>query len=166
MEKGENAGYQHFLLSQQSFLLFPWLTSKLVSHLLSTVCKCSGFARVWDFVVLVKSDNMPSLMVIHEAATIPFIINIGINHYIVDSMDHVGIIIMTFLTPCTTLRIIDMEYRNLELTVLFNSLLHNPIFQRSCARSLLKTLWEKEKMLVTSIFSFFHNVFFPSNTNH
>ena len=29
-------------------------------------------------------------------------------------------------------------------------------------RSLLKTLWEKEKMLVTSIFSFSHNVFYPS----
>ena len=28
--------------------------------------------------------------------------------------------------------------------------------------SLLKTLWEKEKMLVTSIFSFSHNVFHPS----
>ena len=26
----------------------------------------------------------------------------------------------------------------------------------------LKTLWEKEKMLVTSIFSFSHNVFYPS----
>ena len=25
-----------------------------------------------------------------------------------------------------------------------------------------KTLWEKEKMPVTSIFSFFHNVFYPS----
>ena len=32
-------------------------------------------------------------------------------------------------------------------------------------RSLLKTLWEKVKMLVTSIFSFFHNVFYPSKTN-
>ena len=29
-------------------------------------------------------------------------------------------------------------------------------------RSLLKTLWEKEEMLVTSIFSFSHNVFYPS----
>ena len=27
-------------------------------------------------------------------------------------------------------------------------------------QSLLNTLWEKEKMLVTSIFSFFHNVLF------
>ena len=28
----------------------------------------------------------------------------------------------------------------------------------------LKTLWEKEKMLVTSIFSFSHNVFYPSQS--
>ena len=28
-------------------------------------------------------------------------------------------------------------------------------------RCLLKTLWEKEKMLLTSIFSFSHNVFLP-----
>ena len=46
-----------------------------------------------------------------------------------------------------------------------NSLLHNPDFKRPCIRSLLKTLWEKEKMLVTSIFSFSHNVFYPSKTN-
>ena len=32
-------------------------------------------------------------------------------------------------------------------------------------RPLLKTLWEKEKMLVTSIFSFSHNVFYPFQTN-
>ena len=30
-----------------------------------------------------------------------------------------------------------------------------------CSRSLLKTLWEKEKLLVTSNFSFFHSVFHP-----
>ena len=28
--------------------------------------------------------------------------------------------------------------------------------------SLLKTLWEKEKLLVTSNFSFFHSIFYPS----
>ena len=38
-------------------------------------------------------------------------------------------------------------------------------------RGLLETLWEKEKMLVSSIFSFSHNVFYPSqnifqNFNH
>ena len=34
-------------------------------------------------------------------------------------------------------------------------------------KSFLKTLWEKEKMLVTSIFSFSHSVFYPvSDRNH
>ena len=42
----------------------------------------------------------------------------------------------------------------------FNSLPHKPDFERPCKRSLLKTLREKEKMLVTSIFSFSHNVFY------
>ena len=45
---------------------------------------------------------------------------------------------------------------------LLNSLPHNPYFWRPWERSLWKTLWEKEKMLVTSIFAFFHNVFYPS----
>ena len=50
---------------------------------------------------------------------------------------------------------------------LFNSLPHNLDFQQSQDRSLLKTLWEKEKMLVTSIFSFSHNVFYPiKDRNH
>ena len=31
-------------------------------------------------------------------------------------------------------------------------------------RRLLKTLWDKEKMLVTSIFSFSHNIFYISKT--
>ena len=43
-----------------------------------------------------------------------------------------------------------------------NPLPHHPDFSRPCTRSLLKTLWEKEKMLVTSIFFFCHNVFYPS----
>ena len=38
---------------------------------------------------------------------------------------------------------------------LFNPLPHNDNFWR-----LLKTLWEKKKMLVTSIFFFSHNIFY------
>ena len=33
-------------------------------------------------------------------------------------------------------------------------------FLRVCCRSLLKTLWEKEKLLVKSNFSFSHDVFY------
>ena len=37
-----------------------------------------------------------------------------------------------------------------------------PTFNEPQKIDLLKTLWEKEKMLVTSIFSFSHNVFLQS----
>ena len=37
-----------------------------------------------------------------------------------------------------------------------------PTFNDFETGRLLKTLWEKEKMMVTSIFSFSHNVFYPS----
>ena len=38
---------------------------------------------------------------------------------------------------------------------------HNDTFWRPWETSLLKTLWEKEKLLVTSNFSFTHSVFYP-----
>ena len=37
----------------------------------------------------------------------------------------------------------------------------SPDFLPVCRTSLLKTLWEKEKLLVTSNFSFSHCVFYP-----
>ena len=51
--------------------------------------------------------------------------------------------------------------------VLFNSfgcpalmpLPHNPDFKPAWGRGLLKTMYEREKMLETSIFSLSHNVF-------
>ena len=43
-----------------------------------------------------------------------------------------------------------------------NPLPHNPYFWRSQETSFYKTLWEKKKMLLTSIASFSHNVFYPS----
>ena len=38
---------------------------------------------------------------------------------------------------------------------------NKPWFLRVCKTSLLKTLWEKEKLLVMSNFSFSHSVFYP-----
>ena len=40
----------------------------------------------------------------------------------------------------------------------------NPMFSRHCRKGILKTSWENDKMLVTSIFSFSRNVFYPHNT--
>ena len=39
--------------------------------------------------------------------------------------------------------------------------LNNPWFLRVCSTSLLKTLWEKEKLLITSNFSIFHSGSYP-----
>ena len=38
---------------------------------------------------------------------------------------------------------------------------NKPWFLRMCGKSLLKTMWKKEKLLVTSNFTFFHGVFYP-----
>ena len=38
---------------------------------------------------------------------------------------------------------------------------YKPWFLHVCSTSLLKTQWEKEKLLVTSNFSFSHSVFYP-----
>ena len=43
----------------------------------------------------------------------------------------------------------------------FNPIPHNPRVLRVCSPSLLKTLWEKKKLLVTSNFSFSHSIFYP-----
>ena len=43
---------------------------------------------------------------------------------------------------------------------LLNPFPNKPWLLSVCNRSLLKTLWEKKKLLVTSNFSFSHNVFY------
>ena len=43
----------------------------------------------------------------------------------------------------------------------FNPFPNKPWLLRVCSTSLLKTLWEKEKLLVTSNFSFSRSVFHP-----
>ena len=43
----------------------------------------------------------------------------------------------------------------------FNPFPNEPCFLRFCRTSLLETLWEKEKLLITSNFSFSHSVFYP-----
>ena len=48
-----------------------------------------------------------------------------------------------------------------SLPGIINPFPHNDTFWRPWETSLLKTLWEKEKLLVTSNFSFSHSVFYP-----
>ena len=44
--------------------------------------------------------------------------------------------------------------------IALNPFPNKPWFLRVCSIGLLKTLWEKEKLLVTSNFSFSHSVFY------
>ena len=44
---------------------------------------------------------------------------------------------------------------------LLNPFPNKPWFLRVCHTRLMKTLWEKEKLLVMSNFSFSHSVFYP-----
>ena len=44
---------------------------------------------------------------------------------------------------------------------MFNPFLKKPWFSHVCGKSLLKTQWEKKKLLVTSNFFFSHSVFYP-----
>ena len=48
-----------------------------------------------------------------------------------------------------------------EFDFSFNPFPNKPWFLRVSSTSLLKTLWEKEKLLVTSNFFFSHSVFYP-----
>ena len=51
--------------------------------------------------------------------------------------------------------------QNFLLFIYFNHFPNKLWFLRLCSSSLLKTLWKKEKLLVTSNFSFSHSVFYP-----
>ena len=53
-----------------------------------------------------------------------------------------------------------VKWNTLNDPRLFNPFPHNDTFWRLWKTSLLKTLWEKEKLLVTSNFSFSHSVFY------
>ena len=52
------------------------------------------------------------------------------------------------------------ELLDMEFLLSINLFPNKPWFLRVCSASLLKTRWEKEKLLVTSNFSFSHSVFY------
>ena len=65
------------------------------------------------------------------------------------------------LSYLVLLNLSDHESKQCYWYLSFNPFPNKPWFLRVCSKSLLKTLWEKEKLLVTSNFSFSHNVFYP-----
>ena len=60
---------------------------------------------------------------------------------------------------CSYKNAFDNQHFKIKLNLYFNPLLHRYSFGRINNRQLLKTLWEKEKLLVMSNFSPSHNVF-------
>ena len=55
----------------------------------------------------------------------------------------------------------ELEYKFFSEFTTINPFPNKPWFLRVCSTSLLKPLWEKEKMLITSNFSFSHSVCYP-----
>ena len=51
--------------------------------------------------------------------------------------------------------------KNIENEYRLNPLPNKPWVLRVSSASLLRTLWKKEKLLITSNFSFSHSVFYP-----
>ena len=62
---------------------------------------------------------------------------------------------------CTSLEQGNLFFIASEDSLTLNPFPNNPWFLRVCSRGLLKTLWEKEILLVTSYFSFSHSDFYP-----
>ena len=52
-------------------------------------------------------------------------------------------------------------FRIVKIRDSVNPFPNKPYFLRVCSKNLLKTLWEKEELLITSNFSFSHSVFNP-----
>ena len=140
VEKGENAGNQHFLLFPQCFLPFPNQISIFLSHLL---CRLQMFS-IWNslkFCHLVKSK-----------AQFFYYPTVTIN---LSSANAFNLIQSKKLSS---------SKQSTQVVFTFNhNWAFNPLPLNSdltlLGKSLLKTLWEKEKMLVTSIFSVPHTCF-------
>ena len=66
---------------------------------------------------------------------------------------------MTQMTQSSNF-VIQIYLLSLRINQLINPFPHNDAFWRPWETSLLKTLWKKEKLLVTSNFSFSHSVFY------
>ena len=66
-----------------------------------------------------------------------------------------------FDTALLIIYLSDIEILICYIEIEFNPFPNKPWFSCVCNLSLLKTMWEKEKLLVMSNFSFSHSVFYP-----
>ena len=106
----------------------------------------------------------------HMTIEINWIVMTG-NHTCLNFLMHPNIAVLTSV-PCemaTSLMLFFDICQNLhwlrKIIVIWkndqlNPFPNNPWFLRVCSTSLLKTLWEKEKLLITSNSSFSHSVFY------
>ena len=76
----------------------------------------------------------------------------------------INALIQFILTPVVNYIIMWVLLKHLFVMEILSLTLHYtvPTFNEPRERGLFKTIWEKEKMLVTSIFSFSQNVSYPS----
>ena len=136
VKKLKHIGYQHFILSQQCYLLYgrklSWISP--LQHVICQYCQyCLTSLKSYH---VVRSEKEDSIVWKGENA-----------HY------------KLFLLCPSCFR--EPFPRNSKALKLFiNPFPHNDTFWRPWETSLLKTLWEKEKSLVTSNLSFSHSVFY------
>ena len=144
MGKGEIARDEQFLLSPQFFLkaCFPEASKGVI---------------VWEWVNGVYTSFGFAQNTIHDFR------NTILNSWW-HSLQQMPQKVSTCVSLCNliftgTTRAFCVNLYQAALT--FNPFPNKPLFSHVCSTSLLKTLCEKEKLLVTSNFSFLHSVFNP-----
>ena len=121
------------------------------NHILDSYCKI-GFYCLWRLHLTLLIRNARSLFYLVSFFIVFYaVLNTFLSFFLVRLrfLIFFAIIIKSF---CLS-HVID------SLSNHINPFLNKPWFSRVCRRCLLKPLWEKEKLLVTSNFSFSHSVF-------
>ena len=143
--KGENAGYQHFLLFPTMFSLGNYL-SFIYWFNGVLFMSCLGFTStrlgLWN--VLPKDSQWIQWR--SNPGPLDYESNISPSHLLVN--------ILAFSSLPTMYSALSKT----EITI--NQFPHNDTFWHHWETNLLKTLWEKEKLLIISNFSFSHSVFY------
>ena len=66
------------------------------------------------------------------------------------------------MTKLTAIADDKLNEAQIMISIFFNPFPNKPWFLCVCSSCVLKTLWEKEKLLITSNFSFSHSIFYLS----
>ena len=152
------------LLLTRSYMHSLQCVSKIWLHVLcSLILICTAHnvtsvmisaLRVWDTIVDATGRLLPSLQVTKSSHFI--LVEITRSRKFLFNKKEKKLV-EVFLQR----QILGLHHKEPLITSTFNLFPHNDTFWRPWETSLLKTLWEKEKLLVTSNFSFSHSVFYP-----